>query len=289
MQLPRRTANFHRHEVEELFGLLYPLGAHAIAIDDNYRAQRRQGIERCKVWLNRGACPHAIESTMGLIEAQQLDEQLLMPSFTQDFPIQQQSWQWCVRSTYSMAILRFVNALADSMQTGLYAQSIFMIAERIGLPLWFVEIRHAATHEEMPSLHVLRQASVDALAWLQNQFWLPNIQQQQQSQGTPSQAANEHDNNILDLDEEQKKITQSTAEELRQYLSSYRKLAKQIANDASLKGPSKATILSIQTRMVKCIRKADEILLKQRKSLLQNKGSSTLDQAKLITLPHYIV
>ncbi|MCO5596173.1 hypothetical protein L7F22_050233 [Adiantum nelumboides] len=290
MQLPRRTANFHRHELEELFILLYPSGAHAIAIDDNYRAQRRQGIERCKVWLNRGACPHAVESTMGLIEAQQLDEQLLMPTFTQDFSLQQQDWQWCVRSTYSMAILRFVNALADSMQTGLYAQSIFMIAERIGLPLWFVEVRHAATHEEMPSLHVLRQASVDALGWLQYQFWLPNIQQQSLRNESMQQGSslrtvdNNYDNNILDLDDEQKKITQATAEDLRLELASYRKLAKQIANDASLRGPSKATILSIQNRMIKCIGKADEILIKQRQSLLQNKGINSMDEAKLITL-----
>ncbi|PWN37367.1 Las1-domain-containing protein [Meira miltonrushii] len=286
MQLPRRTANVHRHELEELFALLYPSGAHAIAIDDGYHKQRRQGIERCKVWLNRGACPHAVESTMGLIEAQQLDERLLMPSFTQDFSLQQQDWQWCVRSTYSMALLRFVNALADSMQTGLYAQSIFMIAEKIGLPLWFVEIRHAATHEEMPSLHVLRQASVDALGWLQNQFWLPNIQQQSVRSESMQQGTStaEYDGNILDLDDEQKKITQATAEELRQHLAAYRKLAKQIANDASLRGPSKATILSIQTRMVKCIRKADEVLIKQRKSLLQNKGSNSIDEAKLIAL-----
>lgn len=286
MQLPRRTANVHRHELEEIFALLYPSGAHAIAIDDGYHKQRRRGIERCKVWLNRGACPHAVESTMGLIEAQQLDERLLMPSFTQDFSLQQQDWQWCVRSTYSMALLRFVNALADSMQTGLYAQSIFMIAERIGLPLWFVEIRHAATHEEMPSLYVLRQASVDALGWLQNQFWLPNIQQQSTRSDSVQQGTSsaDYDGNILDLDDEQKNITQATAEELRQHLSAYRKLAKQIANDASLRGPSKATILSIQTRMVKCIRKADEVLIKQRKSLLHNKESNSLDEAKLITL-----
>jgi ribosomal biogenesis protein LAS1 len=41
----------------------------------------------------------------------------------------------------------------------MYAQSIAHIAARIGLPLWFVELRHAATHEELPSLSVLREAA----------------------------------------------------------------------------------------------------------------------------------
>ena len=53
----------------------------------------------------------------------------------------------------------FVNALVDAHQTGMYAQSIAHIAARIGLPLWFVELRHAATHEELPSLSVLREAA----------------------------------------------------------------------------------------------------------------------------------
>lgn len=68
--------------------------------------------------------------------------------------------EWPSRSAYAMAIVRFVNSIADALQTGLYAQSIFSIAQKIGLPIWFVELRHAATHEELPGLDVLRQASV---------------------------------------------------------------------------------------------------------------------------------
>lgn len=100
---------------------------------------------------------------MTLIEAQQLDEDT------------SHLHAWSVRTSYAMAILRFVNALADEKQTGMYAQSIFGIAERIKLPVWFVELRHAATHEELPSLDVLRRASVEALRWLLTRFWLPNL------------------------------------------------------------------------------------------------------------------
>lgn len=157
--MPRRTPNSHAGQLWELYGKLYPAGTHAIALDAAYRVRRADGVALCQVWLNRGACPHAVESTMALVEAQQLDELLfvLHPGSS----LGTHSSHWSVRSTYAMALLRFVNSVADAMQTGLYAQSIFNIAERIGLPVWFVELRHAATHEEMPSLDALRQASVD--------------------------------------------------------------------------------------------------------------------------------
>lgn len=33
------------------------------------------------------------------------------------------------------------------------------LAAQLGLPLWFIELRHAATHEDLPSLLVLRDAA----------------------------------------------------------------------------------------------------------------------------------
>lgn len=33
------------------------------------------------------------------------------------------------------------------------------LAAQLGLPLWFVELRHAATHEDLPALSVLREAA----------------------------------------------------------------------------------------------------------------------------------
>ena len=53
----------------------------------------------------------------------------------------------------------FVNGLVDPAQQGPFARSIASIAAQIGLPLWFVELRHAATHEDLPSLQVLRDAA----------------------------------------------------------------------------------------------------------------------------------
>lgn len=45
------------------------------------------------------------------------------------------------------------------------------IAEAIGLPASFVDIRHQATHQDLPSLVVLRSATHRALAWLWDHYW----------------------------------------------------------------------------------------------------------------------
>jgi len=52
-----------------------------------------------------------------------------------------------------------VNGLVDPLQAGAYARSIASIAAQLGLPSWLVELRHAATHEDLPSLEMLREAA----------------------------------------------------------------------------------------------------------------------------------
>jgi len=52
-----------------------------------------------------------------------------------------------------------VNGLVDPLQVGAFARSIASIAVQLGLPSWLVELRHAATHEDLPSLELLREAA----------------------------------------------------------------------------------------------------------------------------------
>lgn len=47
-----------------------------------------------------------------------------------------------------------------------------MLARNLNLPASFVEIRHAATHENLPSLAVLRTATSRALHWLWSNYWV---------------------------------------------------------------------------------------------------------------------
>lgn len=49
--------------------------------------------------------------------------------------------------------------------------SMYSIAKIVELPATFVELRHAATHEPLPSLSKLRLASQKALTWIWGYFW----------------------------------------------------------------------------------------------------------------------
>lgn len=64
-----------------------------------------------------------------------------------------------LRQSYSTAILRLVNGLVDPLQAGTYARPIATLAQQLGIPPWLVELRHAATHEDLPSLCLLREAA----------------------------------------------------------------------------------------------------------------------------------
>lgn len=161
MRLPTRSPFLKSSELVELHQLLFnpPSSSSTLSFDQ----QRIQGVELISLYLNRSNCPHAIESTCFLIQAQILDHNLHFQPPATSFLSSSQA-DISSRLSYSTSIIRFVNSIVDSEQTGFYAQSINSIAERIGLPLAFVELRHASTHEELPSLNSLRQATV-AVSW----------------------------------------------------------------------------------------------------------------------------
>lgn len=102
-----------------------------------------------------------------------------------------------LRSIYAMAFCRFVNALVDrdvrkSTTTTIAKDtvaadadagsgphrgqsSMYAHALELGLPETFVELRHQAIHEEMPSLEVLRMRTGEALEWLWQRWWKFNV------------------------------------------------------------------------------------------------------------------
>jgi ribosomal biogenesis protein LAS1 len=75
-----------------------------------------------------------------------------------------------LRQAYALAIIRLVNGLVDPLQQGVYARPISSIAAQIGLPSWLVELRHAATHEDLPSMHLLREAATQVEFSENNEF-----------------------------------------------------------------------------------------------------------------------
>lgn len=66
---------------------------------------------------------------------------------------------------------RFVTGLLDGHQVKQKKMSMYSIAKSIGLPATYVELRHQATHEELPSLSKLRTATQKALKWIWEYYW----------------------------------------------------------------------------------------------------------------------
>lgn len=64
-----------------------------------------------------------------------------------------------------------MTGLLDSQQDSKYKVSMYTQAQKIGLPALFVDIRHEATHGDMPNLTNLRSAAERALKWLWDDYW----------------------------------------------------------------------------------------------------------------------
>ncbi|CEP19122.1 hypothetical protein [Parasitella parasitica] len=133
----------------------------------NRKTQQDQvqlGIDRVQTWNNRGEIPSSVDMTAAFIEIIIRDEQHGQHMSHKE-----------LRLMYAMAIIRFVNGLVDREQKGKFAKSINTLARRMGLPSWFVDLRHASTHERLPSLTVLRDGALQAVAWLHDNYWIHNI------------------------------------------------------------------------------------------------------------------
>lgn len=115
-------------------------------------------IERVKAWSARGRVPHAVVSTSMLTSAMIRDRTLLLSTLE-------------TRMMLAMAVVRFVNGLLDPAQQAVFAISMNALAKTLGLPETFVELRHSATHDALPSLPALRGALIHALHWLWNNYW----------------------------------------------------------------------------------------------------------------------
>jgi hypothetical protein len=134
MRLPQRVPWTSLSQLEQLCGYIYN--------DEDWE----RAINRLSGWKFAGSLPFALEATLSLLVAIQVD-------------VEQPTSSLSRRNTYALAIVRFINGLVDPLQSGPHARSIAAIATQIGIPLSLVELRHAATHEELPSLVALRQAA----------------------------------------------------------------------------------------------------------------------------------
>lgn len=184
-------------------------------------------------WRAITALPHALNATLSLLAAEQLDRK--RSSETAESSYSERTTRpasaLSIRQAYATAIIRLVNGLVDPLQMGAYARSIAAIAAQIGFPQWLVELRHAATHEELPSLELLRSAtdevnvyyfcsklqlmvSTQALTWLLHNYFLPSLSETSTSSSQSSQT--------------------NQLQAIRLSLKQYKSISKTVSRDASL-------------------------------------------------------
>ncbi|KAI1776062.1 Las1-domain-containing protein [Hypoxylon cercidicola] len=131
--------------------------------DSSSEAEKQRAVSRVSMWMQRGGCPHLVESTALLMAA--------VLSDLHETRTRANSSSYAIRAAYSAAFSRFVTGLLDSQQDKQRKMSMYSIAKTIGLPATFVELRHQATHEQLPSLSKLRTAAKKALAWIWDYYW----------------------------------------------------------------------------------------------------------------------
>ncbi|KAF5650369.1 Las1 [Fusarium tjaetaba] len=133
---------------------------------DDQETQKRQhkAVARVSMWMQRGNCPHMVESTALLMAAMLSDKEAAAGENAA-------SSAYAIRAAYSAAFSRFVTGLLDGHQDKQRKQSMYSIAKTIGLPATFVELRHQSTHEQLPSLAKLRTAAKKALLWIWEYYW----------------------------------------------------------------------------------------------------------------------
>lgn len=123
--------------------------------------------------------PLSIETTSALVELNRqyttLTTQYASQSSLQQDPSNHLSLQ-SLRYSYSSVLIRFVNGLVDALQMNAkHANSVLRLATQLNLPRLLVDIRHSATHNDLPSLESMRIAAHHAMVWLHERYWIPQL------------------------------------------------------------------------------------------------------------------
>lgn len=146
-------------------------------------SQLQNALHRIALWRGRsdrgGRLPHAIDMTAGLAGALLMDARRtnIFPrnnnvnakTNVDDIPIT----IYQLRNSYSTLLLRSVNGLADMFrhQKKSAMLSVSHCCSLAGLPLWIVDVRHDASHNDLPSLGVCRIGALESLRFWGEKFW----------------------------------------------------------------------------------------------------------------------
>ena len=132
--------------------------------------QLQVAFRRVAVWRGhsaRGRLSHAVDITAGLASLLLSDaERACHRNTTGNNPYQ-------LRNAYSTLLLRSVNGLADTYrhQRKSSLLSVSHCCALAGLPLWIVDIRHDASHNDLPSLGLCRIGAIESLRFWKTRYW----------------------------------------------------------------------------------------------------------------------
>ncbi|XP_034686664.1 uncharacterized protein LOC117915210 [Vitis riparia] len=111
-------------------------------------------LGRVCAWRTRGCFPVVVEVTASIIEIQQQD-----PFFRVDANDDLLHSEEMLGMLYCMAIMRLVNGVVEKTRKATQV-SIAEAADAIGIPRMLIDIRHEGSHRDLPSLWLVRLASV---------------------------------------------------------------------------------------------------------------------------------
>ncbi|GIL50713.1 hypothetical protein Vafri_6829 [Volvox africanus] len=152
--------------------------------------QRQEaGLQQVCAWRLRGKLPLGVDVTAHLMDVRRADAdwqrsvacavEASVAAATAPFQLSiaastdaaVAAGELPLRLRYSMPLIRLVNGISDSQQRGRVASSVAVLSDAAGLPRALVDVRHEATHNELPSLPLLRAAASSALLWLRDNYW----------------------------------------------------------------------------------------------------------------------
>ena len=155
----------HRHQQQQ-----EPATTPAGLTPDEH-AQLQLAFRRVAVWRGhspRGRLSHAVDMTAGLASLLLNDAErtTCLNKNTCNNPYQ-------LRNSYSTLLLRSVNGLADTYrhQRKSSLLSVSHCCAQAGLPLWIVDIRHDASHNDLPSLGLCRIGAIESLRFWKTRYW----------------------------------------------------------------------------------------------------------------------
>jgi len=123
-----------------------------------------EGLGLVAGWRARGRVPLAVDATAELAGAVAAARGLLPGGSPGPA-------RHCLRLGLAMAVVRLVNGVVAPAQKGKFARPVSGVARELGLPPVLVDIRHDATHQELPALPLLLAAAEAALGWLGVHYW----------------------------------------------------------------------------------------------------------------------